>query len=203
MLIAASGPLTSLPFGVLVAEQASGSQLLAASPTIADFAWLGLRQPITVLPSVVALQALRQLAKQSVAKKPYLGVGNPLLEGRPDDPQDGAYFKKRAIEALDKQTCSQRSSAPITSAMPRAPGASQRLFRGTQADIEQVRELTPLPETADELCEVGRRLGVPDSEILLGGRATEAAIKSLSEDGQLADYADPALCYAWCAGGSS
>ena len=51
-----------------------------------------------------------------------------------------------------------------------------------------MRELTPLPETADELCEVGRRLGVPESEILLGGRATEAAIKSLSEDGRLADY---------------
>ena len=90
-----------------------------------------------------------------------LGVGNPLLEGRPDDPQDGAYFKKRAIDALDKQTCSQRSGAPITSAMPRALGSFSTLFRGTQADIEQVRELTPLPETADELCEVGRRLGVP------------------------------------------
>src|SRR5204863_2554552 len=114
---------------------------------------------------------------------------NPLLEGRPDDPQDGAYFKKRAIDALDKQTCSQRSGAPITSAMPRAPGRFSTLFRGTQADIEHVRELTPLPETADELCEVGRRLGVPESEILLGGRATEAAIKSLSEDGRLADYA--------------
>jgi hypothetical protein len=33
--------------------------------------------------------------------------------------------------------------------------------------IDEVRRWTPLPETADELCEVARRLAVPDSEILL------------------------------------
>jgi CHAT domain-containing protein/tetratricopeptide (TPR) repeat protein len=187
LLVAPSGPLTSLPFGVLLAER---------QPTIADgatdyrkLAWLGLRQPITVLPSVAALQALRQLPKQSAAKKRYLGVGNPLLEGRPDDPKHGAYFKKRAAEALDKQTCPKRLGARSTSAMlePRARFAT--FFRSPQIDIEQVREWSPLPETADELCEIGGRLGVPESEILLGGRATEAVIKSLSETGQLADYA--------------
>src|SRR5438132_6763980 len=62
------------------------------------------------------------------------------------------------------------------------------LFRGAQADIEHVRVLSPLPETADELCEVGRRLGVPESEILLGARATETTLKDLSDGGHLADY---------------
>src|SRR5262245_48608522 len=41
----------------------------------------------------------------------------------------------------------------------------------------------PLPDTADELCAVGRRLGVPDSEILLGANATETKVKELSEQG--------------------
>ena len=63
------------------------------------------------------------------------------------------------------------------------------LFRGGQADIEEVRRWTPLPETADELCEVGRRLGVPESEILLGAGATEATLKDLSDRGRLAEYA--------------
>src|SRR5204863_7318183 len=54
---------------------------------------------------------------------------------------------------------------------------------------EEVRQWTPLPETADELCAVGRRLGVPESEILLGARATETALKNLSESGRLAEYA--------------
>ena len=52
-----------------------------------------------------------------------------------------------------------------------------------------MRRWTPLPETADELCEIARRLVVPDSEILLGSRATEAALKDMSEKGRLADYA--------------
>ena len=51
------------------------------------------------------------------------------------------------------------------------------------------RQVSPLPETADELCEVGHRLGVADGEILLGDRATEAALKDLSDSGRLADYA--------------
>jgi len=59
----------------------------------------------------------------------------------------------------------------------------------TQADIEQIRYQAPLPETADELCGVARRLGVPDSEILLGADATEARVKDLSEQSRLADYA--------------
>jgi CHAT domain-containing protein len=64
-----------------------------------------------------------------------------------------------------------------------------QLFRGANADIEEVRQWTPLPETADELCEVGGRLGVPESDILLGANATETTLKDLSEKGRLADYA--------------
>jgi hypothetical protein len=64
-----------------------------------------------------------------------------------------------------------------------------KLFRDGQADIDEVRRWTPLPETADESCEVARRLAVPDSEILLGARATEATLKVMSEKGRLADYA--------------
>lgn len=52
-----------------------------------------------------------------------------------------------------------------------------------------MRAWTPLPETAEELCEVGRRLGVTESEILLGNRATETVLKELSENDYLADYA--------------
>jgi CHAT domain-containing protein len=46
----------------------------------------------------------------------------------------------------------------------------------------------PLPETTDELCAVARRLGAPTSDILLGRRMTEAAVKTLSAEGRLRDY---------------
>jgi tetratricopeptide (TPR) repeat protein/CHAT domain-containing protein len=188
LLIVPSGPLTSLPFGVLVTEQPKS----AISAKLADFrdvGWLGARQPITVLPSVSSLQALRQFARASHATKPYLGIGNPLLDGTQEDPQFGAYYKKLAEAALSKQQCPKAFTQHIALAAVRPLTDFANLFRGANADIEQVRQWTPLPETADELCEVGRRLGVPESEILLGNRATETVLKDLSDGGRLAQYA--------------
>jgi CHAT domain-containing protein len=183
LLIVPSGALTSLPFNVLLTEP---SKLPIGAPTLADYrnaAWLGARQPITVLPSVGSLKALRQFAKTSRATRAYLGIGNPLLDG-PDVRDAG-----RAALSRKRQACPESASelAALTSVRPTA--TFTRLFRGGIAEIEGVRALPPLPETADELCEVGRHLGVPQSEILLGARATETALKALSNSGRLADYA--------------
>ena len=48
--------------------------------------------------------------------------------------------------------------------------------------------LTPLPDTADELCTVAKQLQLSPDDILLGANATETAIKTLSEQGKLAQY---------------
>ena len=187
LLVVPSGALTGLPLSVLVTEKP-----VEAVPLTLDgyrsAAWLGQRQPITVLPSVSSLKALRQFAKNSGATNPYLGIGNPLLDGAQDDYQLSAHFKKQAQLARDKQRCPKTVTQPVV-ASARGPLTDYaRLFRGGNADIKAIRAWSPLPETADELCEVGRRLGVPESEILLGGRATEAALKDLSDRGRLADY---------------
>src|SRR5262249_30223805 len=51
------------------------------------------------------------------------------------------------------------------------------------------RSWAPLPETADELCNVARDLGVdPATHLYVGARATETQIKQLSDAGRLADY---------------
>ena len=59
---------------------------------------------------------------------------------------------------------------------------------GTNANIEYVRQQTPMPETANELCQIARALGVSDSEVLLGWEATEGKVKDLSQKGRLSDY---------------
>jgi CHAT domain-containing protein/tetratricopeptide (TPR) repeat protein len=188
LLVVPSGPLTSLPFNVLVAEPPKS----AVTGRLADYrgaAWLGTRHPITVLPSVSSLKALRHFAKAGHARKAYLGVGNPLLDGQQADSRSGALFKARAQAARDSQRCAVKSQ-PVAPVLEHRPiDGFDKMFRGAQADIEQVRMAAPLPETADELCEVGRLLGVAETDILLGGRATEAAIKDLSDKGRLSDYA--------------
>ena len=181
LFIAPSGPLTSLPFTVLVTE----SPKTTVPTTLAhyrDVTWLGARQPITVLPSVSSLKSLRQFAKASRATKPYLGIGNPLLDG-PDE-----HYAKLAQAARDKQQCPKALPQRIALAAARPRAGFAKLFRGANADIEELRQFAPLPETADELCTVGRRLGVPESEILLGSRATETTLKELSERGRFAEY---------------
>jgi CHAT domain-containing protein len=55
-------------------------------------------------------------------------------------------------------------------------------------DVARIRELAPLPETADELCAVAHDLGANLSELRLGARATEREVKALSGSGELAQY---------------
>ncbi|MBO0766292.1 MAG: tetratricopeptide repeat protein, partial [Hyphomicrobiaceae bacterium] len=100
LLIVPSGALTQLPFQVLVTAPPK-TALPDAPAEYRDAAWLGTRQPITVLPAVSSLKALRALAKASRAVKPYLGIGNPLLDGDRNDANDAA----RAKAARTRQTC--------------------------------------------------------------------------------------------------
>ena len=137
---------------------------------------------------MASLKALRQRAKASRATKAYLGIGNPLLDGAQQDPLYGEINRLRAQAARDRQKCA--GPRPTRGALEsgRALSGIEELFHGKNADIEQIRLATPLPETADELCDVGQRLGVAESEILLGRRASEAALKDMSEGSKLSDY---------------
>src|SRR5262249_42365199 len=52
-------------------------------------------------------------------------------------------------------------------------------YQGERPDIGLLRMgLAPLPETADELRAVARRLGVPETELKLGPLATETVVKT-------------------------
>jgi CHAT domain-containing protein/Tfp pilus assembly protein PilF len=158
LLVVPSGALTSLPLQVLVTDKPK------TLPTqISDYRnveWLAKRQAVTVLPSVASLRALRVFAKTGAGAKPLVGYGNPVFN------QGGSQ--------TDAQTRVAGTTRAYTS-----------YYRGTQADLETLRNGLPqLPETADELRSVAKRLGVPESEIHLGEAASESAVKHA----QLDDY---------------
>jgi tetratricopeptide (TPR) repeat protein/CHAT domain-containing protein len=81
------------------------------------------------------------------------------------------------------------------------------LFRGNVADIEKVRGLEPLPETANELRIIARVMGATEDDLLLGERACEPMIRQTALDrykviafathglvsGELEGLAEPAL----------
>jgi hypothetical protein len=210
LLIVPSGPLTQLPFQVLVTKAPGdgvrtggsdpraqpsdgegksrdvgatmGSDLQGLTPYRAA-SWLGLRQPISVLPAVSSLKALRAHAKASRAGKAYLGIGNPLLDG-PDaryaGPARVAREKQHCLETLPQWRVVVRVAAHA--------GVERVQSRAGLADLAHLRTQAPLPETANELCAVAQDLKADASDVRLGGRATETEIKRLSKSGELARY---------------
>ena len=180
LVIVPTGALTQLPFQVLVTQQPSATASEADRHRHA--AWLAQLVPITVLPAVSSLDALRGYAKASAASQPYFGVGNPLLAG-----PDRRYAPLAAL-ARSRQACADPAQ-PQTAALPQLRGAVDRMVTsGGLADLAFLRTQVPLPETADELCAVARDLGADTASVQLGRHAAETSVKRLSKDGVLARY---------------
>lgn len=166
------GALESLPLGVLV-TQAPGAEPKSLSD-YRDIAWFARDHALTVLPSVGALRALRKFASGTSAVAPFVGIGNPVLEGTPD--------VARGIKLAS-------------------------LFRGAVADVAAVRQLSPLPETADELRAVAKAMGAGEEDLYLAERASEPLLRQAGLDryrvvqfathglmsGELPALAEPAL----------
>jgi CHAT domain-containing protein/tetratricopeptide (TPR) repeat protein len=176
LLIVPSGALTALPFHVLV-TQPPAEPLPQRVGAYADVAWLAKSNPITVLPSVGSLKALRSFAKAGKATSSFLGIGNPLLTGP-------SGTDRRAWTRL---SCAQAAPPSVQVASRGMPGSVSRLFGSGLADIELVRRQQPLPETADELCAVALSTGATGDTVLLGEKASETTVKRLSADGTLSN----------------
>lgn len=197
LLIVPSGPLSSVPLHVLVTKKPN-SALPESFEGYRDVAWLAREYPVTVLPSVSSLKALRDGAIRAAdARADYIGFGNPRLEG-------GAHCA-RTLDIPD--ACPTTAAGPpvrVVSANDPAPGRATIRGRGTHrsvsikeifsrgassaAVLENVRKLCPLPDTAFEINCVAATFQGDKREIYLDEGATEATIKSLSEAGTLARY---------------
>ena len=144
LLVVADGELASLSFNVLIATPPK-RDIPAKLADYRRLAWLGARQPIAVLPSIASLKALRSNNRQSRPKQPFLGIGNPLLEGRPDVYPDD---QSRAALARTRQGCDRKErpqSARIAAAPPRSNFRSPSPYRGAEVDIEQNSPMVGAP----------------------------------------------------------
>ena len=164
LTIVPSGPLTGLPFHMLVT---------APPPAIQDrdqrlrrTQWLIRRHSVTVLPSISSLSALRVLARKGRAEKPFIGFGDPDFV----KPEDRAKKRKSVKTA-------------------QAMRGYAAYFRGALANVDELSgAIAPLPDSAEELRAVAKSLKAPTSDILLGRSASETKVKALSREGRLDDY---------------
>lgn len=83
-----------------------------------------------------------------------IAVGNPLLDG-PD-----AHSSGRSKLAHARQRCPETLGPwKVKVVGTRPPGVAPIVTRGNLADLKHLRALAPLPETADELCDVAHDVG--------------------------------------------
>ena len=188
LLIVPSGPLTQLPFQVLVTQPPGTGDHRAT-------AWLAREHAITVLPAVSSLKALRRVSRPSAAPRPMIGFGNPLLTGYAGRPGDEATAKavakdhaQWAKEARAKERCPETRPQRVAARVDHRSGVAGVETRGGIVNLADIKEQVPLPETADELCAVADRVNAEPRDIHLGTKATEREVKQLSASGELAKY---------------
>ncbi len=142
VFVVPDGPLTSLPFGLLVTEYTDGAD---DDPAVLRAThWLIRRQALTTLPSVESLRVVRQMPPPAPDRVAFAGFGDPELGG--------------SLSVL---------------ALSRGAG----VMRGGLADGDQLRSLSPLPQTRAELLGIAATLGARASAVRLGRGATETAVK--------------------------
>jgi CHAT domain-containing protein/tetratricopeptide (TPR) repeat protein len=167
LLVVPSGPLTSLPFHLLVT--AKPAKPVAQVKDIAlyrDAAWLIKRQAVSVLPSVASLRALRLFARKADSTKPMVGFGDPIF-----DPAE-------RTTALAARGATKSRAAVMTRAY-------SEFWQGASLDRNKLALALPsLLDTADELEAVAAKLGASRSDIHLQRDASETTVKRAA----LADY---------------
>ncbi len=98
VFVVADGALSGLPLSVLVSEPPAGADTDPAA--MRATAWLAKRFAFTTLPSVDSLSAIRSRprARDGGDRAAFLGIGAPVLGGRPvrsvaDAAPDGSFFR--------------------------------------------------------------------------------------------------------------
>ena len=161
LLVVPSGPLTALPFHLLVTDPPPGEANIHSLALYREAAWLLRRHAVTVLPSVSSLKTLRVLAPKQHAARPMVGFGDPVF--------DAAARARRPAKRAPKMTSR----------------AYTDFWQGIGVDRGELAKALPrLEDTADELKAVAKNLGAPRGDIYLRNAASEGRVKRLP----LADF---------------
>lgn len=162
VFVAAGGPLSGLPFSILVTEEPEGDDNDPAA--LRATRWFADAHALTHIPSVQSLHLLRRFEQVRGRATGFAGFGDPVLDG-----QAQSRGLNRGARALDAATVLARSGGGV-------------------ANVRALRSMARLPGTAVELENMRQALDAPENSIWLAERATEAAVKEadLSTAGILA-----------------
>ena len=125
-----------------------------------DVPWLASSIAIEQMPSVTALTALRSLKAGSSSRKPFVGFGDP-------------YFSRSQMTGAQKQAPVALVSRGVPVQLRSAPK-----FKGVSS--AELALLPRLPDTSQEIEEVGRALGAEPGDIYLNQNATVKQVTGMN-----------------------
>jgi CHAT domain-containing protein len=158
------GQLISLPVGALVT--ADPSSVLASTPKGKDpdyrkVAWLGARQDSALVLSAASFLQSRAFAP-SQAKQSFLAFADPATPARSDP---------KAYSTVVRRSVSIRTARDVSN-----------VCENTRLALLQ---MPPLPDTADEVRQVGASMGGQGEQIVIGAAFTDETVRARKD---LADY---------------
>jgi len=154
------GPLTSLPFHLLITERPATAVLpLKDIAQYRDQAWLLRQAAIKIVPAVSNLQAAREAGANSRAPRTMIAFGDPIF--------NPVERKRTLAEAASGNKRPATTTRAYTS-----------IWQGAGIDRNRLRDALPtLLDSGQEVRNIGRKLGIPESDVLVEGNATEANVK--------------------------
>lgn len=170
LIVAPSGALAQLPFGVLLARPWTDGPAASA-------AWLIKDHAISHVASASAWIALKQLGRQAPADQALMAWADPLF-----DRAAAAPPQRQATRSLQLLRATAASGATAQPAAATAAPASQP----PRAGLDYAR-IPALPETRDEVEAIARSLRAdPKADVLQAAQATRESVLAASKAGLLA-----------------
>jgi CHAT domain-containing protein len=170
LIVVVKGPMDQIPIGILPTEpmrlrSPAGAPLFEGYE---DVPWLIRKLSISRIPSAAALRTLRTMQQRGAARELFAGFGDPAFQ-----------------PATEKTLENEASNLTHRGGNPR--GIRLRGIRVVKADTLDNRDLLSvhledlhrLPDTADEIEEIARALGVDvKTNVFLGPEASEHRVKT-------------------------
>ena len=189
VFVVADGAMSGLPIGLLVTETQDVPPL--SPEEYRQVPWLAMQVALTVLPTTSSLRAVRAFRQQQSATQPFLGIGDPVLEGGDGDDRGAVRGIYRNGGGLaDVSRVRQLARLPDTrtelTAIAASLGATgNAVLLGTEATEERVRNTDlssyRLISFATHGLVAGELQGLPEPALVL----TPPAEASSRDDGLL------------------
>jgi CHAT domain-containing protein len=158
LLVVAHGPLSQIPFSLLVTAPPT---LVSADLPFSGYRqvpWLARKYAVSILPSVAAFAGLRALPPGNPARRPFVGFGDPAFQQ-----------VELGLAAASATPANKRGRRLEARAAPKT----------RETESASLRNLPRLSDTAEEIESIGRVFGAdPQKDIHLGLQASEATVRA-------------------------